>query len=94
MAGDPAIRWQVLRDLLDRPDAEVRRERAHVSAHRRSRVAEAMRFVVDAAVDGRWSASTTYPGEMLLDRDDGVGQPSRWLTLRALRVRRWHATTA
>ena len=34
LAGDPAIRWQVMRDLLDRPEAEWRAERARVEAQR------------------------------------------------------------
>lgn len=54
------------------------------------RVDEAVRLVRAAAVDGRWSPAVTYPGEMLLDLGDRDGQPSRWLTLRALRVLRWH----
>ena len=32
LEGDPAIRWQVLRDLCDAPAAEVRRERSRVAA--------------------------------------------------------------
>lgn len=39
--------------------------------------------------DGRWLLDTEYPGEMLVRMDDGVGEPSRWNTLRALRVLRW-----
>ena len=54
------------------------------------RVDEAVRLVRAAAVDGRWSPAVTYPGEMLLDLGERDGQPSRWLTLRALRVLRWH----
>lgn len=33
LEGDPAIRWQVMRDLQDRPAAEVARERAKVVTH-------------------------------------------------------------
>ena len=32
LEGDPAIRWQVMRDLLDRPAAEWRPERARVAS--------------------------------------------------------------
>jgi hypothetical protein len=30
LAGDPAIRWQVMRDLLDKPPGTWERERARV----------------------------------------------------------------
>jgi len=36
--------------------------------------------------DGRWPLEAHYPGTMLIEMDQGVGQPSRWNTLRALRV--------
>jgi hypothetical protein len=39
---------------------------------------------------GRWRLDTTYEGRMPVTIDDGVGRPSRWNTLRALRVLRWH----
>jgi hypothetical protein len=39
--------------------------------------------------DGRWALETVHPDE--LDAEPGVveGEPSRWITLRALRVLRW-----
>ena len=37
-------------------------------------------------VDGRWRMDVQYPGTLLVDVDGGVGRPSRWNTLRALRV--------
>ena len=46
LEGDPAIRWQVLRDLVSAPAGDVAAE-------------------------------------------EGVGTPSRWNTLRALRVLEW-----
>ena len=39
--------------------------------------------------DGRWSLDWLPRGPTLFDLDDGPGQPSRWVTLRALRVLRW-----
>ena len=39
--------------------------------------------------DGRWRMEFEYPGEIHFPVDDGVGQPSRWNTLRAMRVLRW-----
>jgi hypothetical protein len=39
--------------------------------------------------DGRWVLDRTPRGRVWFDVDEGVGQPSRWLTLRGLRVLRW-----
>jgi hypothetical protein len=39
--------------------------------------------------DGRWALDNLYPGEAHFELEDGVGRPSRWITLRALRVLRW-----
>jgi hypothetical protein len=41
--------------------------------------------------DGRWPLEVRYPGRMPVETDEGEGQPSRWQTLRALRVLRWGA---
>jgi hypothetical protein len=40
--------------------------------------------------DGRWPLENPHPGEMHFAIDDGEGRPSRWNTLRALRVLRWY----
>jgi hypothetical protein len=56
------------------------------------RVAEAIALVESKrAPDGRWPLETCYPGRMPVETDDGEGHPSRWITLRALRVLGWHA---
>lgn len=39
--------------------------------------------------DGRWSLDATYDESLAVTLDEVVGQPSRWNTLRALRVLRW-----
>ena len=44
--------------------------------------------------DGRWPLETRYPGEMPVETDEGEGRPSRWNTLRALRVLNWYCTNA
>jgi hypothetical protein len=39
--------------------------------------------------DGRWALENTHPGRIHFALEDGDGAPSRWNTLRALRVLRW-----
>jgi len=57
------------------------------------RVAEAIELVESKRdSDGRWPLEVRYPGEMPVEMDDGEGQPSRWNTLRALRVLDWYST--
>jgi hypothetical protein len=41
--------------------------------------------------DGRWPLDARYPGRMPIEIDKGEGRPSRWNTLRGLRVLRWYA---
>ncbi len=56
------------------------------------RMAEAIDLVVSKrAADGRWPLETRYPGEMPIALDGGESLPSRWNTLRALRVLKWYA---
>lgn len=40
--------------------------------------------------DGTWLLENTHPGEVHFELEDGDGRPSRWNTLRALRVLRWY----
>ncbi|MEE6295442.1 hypothetical protein [Georgenia wangjunii] len=42
--------------------------------------------------DGRWPAGVTWPGDVHFAVDAPEGEPSRWNTLRALRVLRWYET--
>jgi hypothetical protein len=39
--------------------------------------------------DGRWDLDWSPTGRAWFDVDDGPGRPSRWITLRALRVLKW-----
>ncbi len=58
--------------------------------HRDERLADAIAVVEsNRAADGRWPLEDTHLGDVLLDLEDGDGAPSRWNTLRALRVLRW-----
>jgi hypothetical protein len=59
------------------------------------RVAEAMDLVASKRdKDGRWPLETRYPGVMPVEMDEGEGRPSRWITLRALRVLNWYSASA
>ena len=40
--------------------------------------------------DGTWLLENTHPGAVHFELEKGDGRPSRWNTLRALRVLRWH----
>jgi hypothetical protein len=54
------------------------------------RVAEAVELVASKRDgDGRWPLETRHPGRMPVETDEALGRPSRWNTLRALRVLRW-----
>jgi len=56
------------------------------------RVNEAIELVVSKQLgDGRWPLEIQYPGTMAVEVNEGVGQPSRWNTLRALRVLKWYS---
>jgi hypothetical protein len=39
--------------------------------------------------DGTWALDWRLPGRVWFEVDDGPGRPSRWVTLRAMRVLRW-----
>ena len=55
------------------------------------RVTEAIDLVASKRDgDGRWPLETRYPGAMPVETDEREGRPSRWNTLRALRVLRWY----
>ena len=57
---------------------------------RDERVEEAIDLVASKRDDdGLWPLETHYPGKMPVAIDEGVGQPSRWNTFRALRVLEW-----
>ena len=57
-----------------------------------SAIAEAIEVVEgNRAPDGRWPLQNVYPGEAHFEMEDGEGQPSRWNTLRAMRVLDWFA---
>ncbi len=44
--------------------------------------------------DGTWLLENTHPGRVHFGLEEGDGRPSRWNTLRALRVLRWYEHAA
>jgi hypothetical protein len=55
------------------------------------RVAEAIALVESKRdADGRWPLENPHPGRLHFAMDEGEGRPSRWNTLRAMRVLRWY----
>jgi hypothetical protein len=54
--SDPAIRWQVMRDLMDAPPDEVAAERAKVATE-----GWGARILAAQEPDGRWSGGTFFP---------------------------------
>jgi hypothetical protein len=55
------------------------------------RMAEAIELVEGKrGADGRWLLENTHPGAVHFELEDGDGRPSRWNTLRAMRVLDWY----
>ncbi len=81
----PRWHYDVLRGLDYLRSAEVEPD---------ERVAEAIDLVRSKrSGDGRWPLENPHPGRpgsVYFDMDDGEGKPSRWNTLRAMRVLDWY----
>ncbi|WP_404431942.1 hypothetical protein LG299_15795 [Microbacterium lacus] len=56
-SGDPAIRWQVLRDLTDASADDIARERARVADE-----GWGAQLLAEQSADGRWDGGTYRPG--------------------------------
>jgi hypothetical protein len=77
--------YDVLRGLDYLRDAEVGPD---------ERVAEAIGVVEgNRDPDGRWPLQNVHEGQSHFEMEDGDGKPSRWNTLRAMRVLRWAAAS-
>jgi hypothetical protein len=71
---------EYFRDAGDRPDPRV------------DEAIDLLRSKQQA--DGTWLLENTHPGAVHFALEDGDDRPSRWNTLRALRVLRWYEHTA
>lgn len=83
--ADPAIRWQVMRDLLDSPAEEVAAERARVAEEGWGR------RLLDLQVDGQWAGGACFPSrdwrpDVVVGDPDGQPWTATLPTLRLLRL--------
>lgn len=67
--SDPSIRWQVMRDLLDSPQAEWEAERAKVETE-----GWGARLLSHQDEDGRWAGGAHFPADYVWGGDE-AGQP-------------------
>ena len=59
------------------------------------RLQEALGLVVGKQdASGRWPMDIQHPNHLDFEMDEGEGQPSVWITLRAMRVLRWAGESA
>ena len=68
--SDPAIRWQVLRDLVDAPAEVVAAERARVANE-----GWGARLLALQGEDGQWAGGACFPGRFFAESDQYEGQP-------------------
>jgi hypothetical protein len=74
--GDPAIRWQVLRDVVDAPAEQVHAERARVETE-----GWGVRLLTLRDPDGQWDGGACFPRRIIDDWRAGIepdfsnGQP-------------------
>ena len=80
--SDPAIRWQVLRDLVHAPAEVVAAERARVANE-----GWGARLLALQGEDGQWAGGACFPARYLDHADEDPGQPwtSTLPTLQLLR---------
>jgi len=68
--SDPAIRWQVLRDLKDAPSDVVTAERARIATE-----GWGARLLALQDADGQWAGGACFPGDFRWDQMRIEGQP-------------------
>jgi hypothetical protein len=86
LAFPPRYHYDILRAL-----DYFRAAGIHDEAKPDPRLAEAVQLIESKRQpDGLWPLENSYDESLSLPRTESIGQPSRWNTLRALRVLRWH----
>ena len=78
--SDPALRWQVLRDLTDAPPAEVAVERGRVALE-----GWGARLLALRDEDGQWAGGACFPADFRGDFSAGQPWTSTFPTLTLLR---------
>ncbi len=78
--SDPAIRWQVLRDLADAPEDVVAAERARVTSE-----GWGARLLALEGADGQWDGGALFPADHNFDRNEGQPWTATEPTLTLLR---------
>ena len=68
--SDPAIRWQVLRDLVHAPAEVVAAERARVATQ-----GWGARLLALQGEDGQWAGGACFPARSFNQSDENQGQP-------------------
>jgi hypothetical protein len=71
--SDPAIRWQVFRDLVHAPAEIIMKERARVAVE-----GWGARLLASQGEDGQWAGGACFPARHLNDSDGNQGQP--WIS--------------
>jgi hypothetical protein len=71
--SDPAIRWQVLRDLVHAPEEVVAAERARTATE-----GWGARLLALQGEDGQWAGGACFPARSFNWRDEYQGQP--WIS--------------
>ncbi|MGB3827665.1 MAG: hypothetical protein WA962_02730 [Ornithinimicrobium sp.] len=78
--SDPALRWQVLRDLTDAPPGDVAAERARVAQH-----GWGAQLLARRDDDGQWAGGACFPADFRGDFSQGQPWTSTFPTLTLLR---------
>jgi hypothetical protein len=71
--SDPALRWQVLRDLVHAPAEAVAAERTRVAIE-----GWGSRLLALQGEDGQWAGGACFPGRAFYDSEENQGQP--WIS--------------
>jgi hypothetical protein len=87
LAFPPRYHYDILRALDYFRGASIRNDAKHKPD---PRLAESVHLIeTKRQPDGRWLLDNSYTEFLALPLSESIGQPSRWNTLRALRVLRW-----